>query len=512
MPKKNLGLFGIALIGASLAAPALAGVVILKDEVPFDITEDDLPVEVCGTTFTRQAIHDLVAISDYVTTEKMRCAREVFMDAFVVESESKNAPGATDVWKSNSSMNMSQQLRLSRSPCLAVLTNRFYTDVHDRFDNFRPEGSKEDVLPKSERPSLIAEAGKGSFAELKPGFLMDQAVKLAGGRKSLAMAMVAHCGHDDQNNQIPTVVDFSSASARKVVTDYLQRKAGSIDRDDDQERIDHILKGGRMSATISCPKPNSPFYVAKALGAGADIDPALKKKIAQVQAPTKGGGVLPGKAYHTNFGAIIGCRLAACGVSKGNIQSWLALIANRYRAHRMNYLAADYLTVREIVEERFDVNWNNEKGMKAIGNEISEWLNSKEGKQELVKRGAEALASDDRGKMEWSAWQSNIDSAILVRGAVPGQQSVFQAVRFSEGRDPYHDPNTVNKPQTSYCPGWSEERCNESRKRYETWMIDFDWSEAQQRAGGGFGADFCGPDLANDSEVEQQACEALKKL
>lgn len=498
------------LLALAFIPASIAGVVALDVATPFSATTEALPVRDCGGGAVDRGLRDMLEVSSYLTTKKIDCSRRVLEEVTLMKS-TLEASG-TELWQSNSSMNMSQQLRLSRSPCLAVLTDRFYSDLGDDFKQ-NPPGAGADILEKSARPSLAAEAGKGSFEKYPPGFVLAKALNLSKNHRSLAMALIAHCGHDDQNNQLETIVDFSAEKSRKVLTGYYKRQmAKKSMASEGEEELENIANGGRARLSVPCPKPSSPFYVAKALGENVDIPAELKQRIAKVQAPTMGAGALPGKAYHLNFGAIVGCRLAECGVEKNSIQSTLAFIAKQYRTQRLTGTSSRYLVALTLIEDHFDLNWRDEKSLNAKGKEISDWLNSKEGKKELAKMGAGELASNDRGDLSWDAWKTSIDSSVLFRGGIPGDSGMFQARVLSEGKDPYYDPKTVNKPQTSFCPGWSEERCNGARARYETWMADYEWSEAQQRVGGGFGAEFCQKDPANDFEIEEQACAALEKL
>lgn len=486
---------------------ASAGVISLNSDKDVGLTITRTPPPVSTPTRWLQVADALGAL---IPESKITCVKDVLGQTLFARSSSADSE---DVWKSNSSVKAYNQLRLSRSPCLAVLTDRYYRDINKARADGEEWGSRPDRV-NAGRPALNAKLGQGSFADKKPGFALESAMKLAQGNRAVAMALVGHCGHDDIENSLPTVIDFSkSPESGPVVSAYLRgirERRGKGQSPALKGVIDVIGQQGNTGLKIDCPRSSSSFYAPGALGADVDISADLKKKISSLQAPTKGPGALPAKAYHTSFAAVMGCRLGACGMSEDGAAKLLSKIASMYRGNRQSATTSKYDSVRLLIEAQFGVNWNDTRGLEKESAAIAAWLESDEGRRQIIAVGGSEFLAENRAKMNWDMWKKNIDASILTRSGPSGE--VWNAPPLSAGRDPYFQDGTGIRPQQSFCPGWSEERCTSARERRDTWRTDFDWTEGQQLVGGRFGAKFCQGQPAKDEEIEKQACQALQRL
>lgn len=491
------------------AIPAFAGVVSFQVDKDIGLTVSKEKPPVAAPPNWPIAVAD--ALGSLIPESKMTCVKDVLANTFFARTDSS---GIDDVWKSNSSVKAYNQLRLSRSPCLAVLTEKYYRDIN----KIKPQDYSAPDRLKEGRPALNARLGQGSFKEQKPGFALESAMKFARGNRAVALAMIGHCGHDEIENSVPTVVDFSkSPESASVVSAYLRAQLSKRSEKEQQSKgsvlnqlIETVSKKGNAGLKINCPHKASSFYAPGALGAEVDIGDDLKKKIATLQAPKKGPGVLPAKGYHTSFAAVMGCRLGACGMTEDGAAKLLSKIANMYRGRRQSATVARYENVRLMIEERFGINWQDTRGLQKEGPAIAAWLESDEGRSQIVKAGGEEFFAQNRARMNWDTWRKNIDAAILTRSGPAGE--VWNAPPISEGRDPYFQDGTGIRPQQSFCPGWPEERCATARERRDTWRTDFDWTEGQQTVGGKFGAKFCQGQPTRDEEIEKQACQALQRV
>lgn len=507
----------IFLLTGALAGPARAGIAILQSEGQrlgypgFRPTNEPLPLP-------GGALADLTEDLARIAPEKVQCLQRVLARTLAGKAKTGTAEKTEDVpiWLANAGVRSHYQVLMSKSPCLATLTEKYYRRLREGEAKTPPAGG--DRLPKSGRAALNAVVGQGSFADHRPGFALDEALALSGGRRSLAMAMVGYCGHDDEQNSVPFVVEFSNEKSRKALLrhlDSLTAKNGETPGRGlkaDYERMKSMIdSGGRGEMFVKCPARHSSFYAAGSLGAEVDIPAEKKAAIARVQAPNKGAGSLPGKSYHTQFAATMGCRLAGCGLSEERTKQVLQLIASRYRLKRLTDAEKKYDGIRRLIEDRFDLNWDDTQALDRSGKEISAWIGSEAGEKAIRQAGGDEFLSGNNAKISWENWRRNIDAAMLGRGGTPGKTFIYEPM--STGRDPYWDPAAPHKPPKSFCPGWSEERCNEARAKYDTYRTDMDWTEAQQAAGGGFGARFCAKDpVGDDAELEGQACAALDRL
>lgn len=469
-------------------------------------TKEEAPRPITGGWF--DAADSVLSL---IPSTKLNCVKDVIGKTLLAKSSTS---GNDAIWKSNAGVKAYNQLRLSRSPCLAVLTERYYKDLKALGAS---AGRSSDRVNEG-RPALNAKLGQGTFSEQQPGFALKSAMELAQGNRALAMAMIGHCGHDDIENTLPTVVDFAKAGPSKsALMGYLQglsagrtEKARANPHSNLNQLIAAVENNGRASLTIDCPYKSSSFYAPGALGADVDMSEEQKRRIASVQAPTKGAGALPAKAYHTSFAAVMGCRLGACGLSPESSAKLLSTIANRYRTARQVATTDKYEAVRAMIEDRFDLNWSDTQTLKRREAAIRGWLESEEARKAIIAAGGEEFFAQNRARLSWETWRRNIDATVLTRGGPAGQ--VWNAPPLSAGRDPFYSGAGASRPQTSYCPGWPEERCTEARGHRDTWAMDFEWTEAQQTVGGNFGAKFCAGQPSTDEGVEAQACQALQRL
>jgi hypothetical protein len=459
-----------------------------------------------------------------IPASSVQCAAQLLNDMVFARAEESSERGAgsnqDEAWRSNAGVKAFHRLRLSRAPCLATLTAHFY-----RNPDFQGRATgAADRLPGTSRPALNARAGSGSFANSPPGGIYREARRLAGQRPALAMALIGYCGHDDIENSAPTIVSFARPESRAAVLAWSRATLGqtspealaSFNRDEGRT----INGGGRLSLSVACPDPSSSFYAPRALDESADIPDELRQRIASTQAPTRGAGSLPAKAYHISFAATTACLLASCGLTEGQSRGALEFLATRYRIRRLDASTSALEKLRTAVEDQFDINWADTARLDRLSAEADRWLQSPQGRQALIQAGATELLAANRARVTWSSLRRQIDAATLYRGGQLGQP--FRAEPLYPGsassQDPFHvSPSALvaRRPGQSFCPGWSESRCNAARGLVDTWRTDLDWTREQQAAGARFGHAQCAGERGlgdQDDSLEVQACAALNEL
>jgi hypothetical protein len=210
--------------------------------------------------------------------------------------------------------------------CFAKLATEFYDDINLR-------SGAESSAPQK-KPSLIESAGYGRFRNQPQGWVWDLALKKSRGNPNLALAFIGLCGHDDEGENI----QWFDKSANGVSQNYaFQQRINKVIKVlnemllktdpstllyrvlkyelADQEYILAIVRRCRgYPRPLMCPDKSQPFYAPNGLGENVDISEPLKKKIISVQAPTKGGQVLPAKYYHVYGAAALTCQMINWGV------------------------------------------------------------------------------------------------------------------------------------------------------------------------------------------------------
>lgn len=467
-------------------------------------------------------------LTDVIPSHALNCVEEELMAIKATELEES---GAQETWLSNSGVVADYYLKASQNPCFAVLLEDYYSKVKKKFSSLKIDPDQGDRV--NSRPALNSGAGSGSFKEIEKGELWQLALETTAGDSDLAMELIGYCGHDDQFQNFGGIVVGSEGKSESLdqVFDFLSYKAeksataNAVDADSfDQaleliqdankafvsEMKDAVSKGKNFSLQVACPKMTSHFYAPGAVSEELMLPDDLIQKIARLQSPTKGASALPGKAYHGNFAALLSCRLKTqCGLTHSMTHFLVTKLAKAYRAVRLNALANKYMKVKELIEETFDLNWNDEQRLTKLMPEIQSWVEDPKNKQLLLKYGLDELFSGQKRALNWEKTKEYIDTAILYRGGINGK--TFTAIPLSAGRDPFHDPDyhkIHGVPQTSYCPGWSEERCDKARNRHETWMVDFEWTEKQQELGIDFAYKNCGK---GPTHLDKNSCQALKK-
>jgi hypothetical protein len=254
-------------------------------------------------------------------------------------------------------------------PQLAARIKAFYVEVAT-IDMAEPKFKPDPVHPLGSRANLSQVAGDAEHPGLKPGWLLQLALKHAGADGNLALRMIGVCGHDDvTQSSIPVPVPVAERDRRyreqvrflsSSITD-LEKTISKTPRKDPQRSVlEEYLRGAkrRLDSTtleqfatepLHCPPQDSAFYLPRSLGPEFDVPDDLKGRIVKAQAPsdlTKGleagrkpGASIPSKYYHVYGAALVACEMIARGHSPTLVSSMSRLLGYAYRTERMTTTA-----------------------------------------------------------------------------------------------------------------------------------------------------------------------------
>lgn len=481
------------------------------------------PVERAELPEYAQFITDL---SNYVPSQSLQCVRDELVRIRLTQVKQGEETGT---WLANGGVVSDYQLKMANNPCFAVLVSTFYDEIRR---DFNISTDQDDTLPNG-RPSLNARAGQGSFSDVEPGELWKRALKKANNDPNLALELIGYCGHDDvfqnaEDNIISTqnraqalmsvdylrsaseqnyISDMTAASSTGEVMNFLNTSNGVLFQSLRQE----VQKGQNLYTRVACPARNSKFYVPGALDKDAVLPTDFVNEVARLQAPTQGAQALPGKAYHTNFAAVLSCRLKSrCGLPHELVRQISSGLVSTYRNVRLTALTGKYLKLKEMIEKKFQVSWNDRQEMSELDNEIKQYIEAEDEAVFDLQMDNELIEIVDqfKFKLKWDKIKDFIDASLYYRGGQLNQNTTLMPL--SAGRDPYYDSSrwgSLGRPPQSYCPGWSEERCNKARNRYETWVKDKEWSVKQNLLGVDFALNKC---PSQEKPLSQSSCDAVR--
>jgi hypothetical protein len=207
--------------------------------------------------------------------------------------------------------------------CLYTKALLFYSYIQGQENKkSREEG------PLNGRPDISSRTEPGT--EIHPGWVWKKAMELSNGDPHQAMMLIGVCGHDDYgSSREPSFAELKNDSYH---TDELLKQT-----DIKWSAAELRFNTGKNSGlyNFNCPKASSVFYTPGSLSKSADISEDLKKKIVQIQAPTKGAKVIPAKYYHVYNGAFMACKMIQDGVSKSAAVEYPAKFVSVYRRTRL---------------------------------------------------------------------------------------------------------------------------------------------------------------------------------
>lgn len=458
--------------------------------------------------------------------------------------------GDNSVGSGNSSFVRYNQNTLEENSCLGKLAEAFYKEVdnqdmsfHQKHENFR------DKVGLLGRPNFSVESGKGMFEELKPGWLMDKAMKYANGDPNLAYDLLGICGHDDtmQGDLFYTGdAPIKSEAEREKYLKVLDSEISTLQ--DDPVFVEKLkdfrqkvklgeVKFNHRKRSIICPTMSSTFYLSKALGEGVDLPQEFKENIAKVQAPTLGKKVIPSKNYHFIASGVMACKLVSKGVSPKMAQMIQTLGGWGYRTIRMNDMLGAKLDKGEELNKEYESYVKDfhsataEKVKTARGTRkikqkapnFEEWM--AEHRPEILQENNPELDDAPFAKLVESAkkWRVGIDAAFLLDemtlgGDVLGislpqtnltlnfvNDPVTQFVKL-EARDPKN-----KRRRSPIRAGWEKERFEEAKRKAVSYIADWNWTVKQHQIGAEFASKHC-EKKPQDYQATQAACAAFEGM
>lgn len=428
---------------------------------------------------------------------------------------------------------------LDKNPCIQNLAAEFYASLNQDEVNGIVSGSLQ-----VGKLGSVSIAQKSTDIGLKPGWLWDKALKYAGGDKLLAMDLIGICGHDDVS-QLPGRMKLDAAGSeqfknptpevlqliRKQILAVMTKSAEAKDLPlvQFQKAADTYLETFKVSNGVSCPNTMSPMFYAQALGADADIPQNLKDRIVRIQAPTKGASVIPAKAYHIMGEAYASCHLVSREVPDFISQKVVMGSINAYRSSRV----CEAFNVGAPVDHKKNVS-ELLSDFKKIRANPAACYTKKEIKEknvdfyEIDLKSAEGLEYCDVESLLGGISlieDKDITDEIVIR-KLTRKVAEADAQEMFKNSPAYQASNKCSGPQLGTavrdylatngyeekghpCPAdLAKERCDAARKVMDTYLVDFQWSEAEHLAGLKFAEKNC-PSYDTTKSPEQVACRII---
>jgi hypothetical protein len=441
-------------------------------------------------------------------SNQLTCSAEVLSQTVRSSAQNYGREDLRETWYRNSGVIAHYQNMLAASPCFSVLMGDYYRRIKD--SESKPSRSSEDTVNR--RPALNARAGMGSYANTPPGTYHELALEITGGDPALAMELIGYCGHDDQNQNDYTIISFENESSKNTILSYMQRGAAaqadlvgneiaeSMFEMTYLDEINEVRQGTTSRLEIKCPKHDSAFYAPGAIHSELALPANTVEEIAAVQAPSMGAGVLPAKNYHLTFSATIGCRLAQCGVSQERAQSLMAFVAKKYRARRLKQTQRKYMRWKGLIESEFDIRWGDNIVMsEEFGERVSNWM--RENQEEIKEVVGQEFFTTNRARITWEMLRKSIDTSIVFQPSMIDRYLDGETENFMGRRNAF---------MRNCGRALSRPRCEAGLEHAKTWLMDFKWSQQQQRIGAGFGHGQCeNTERLNYEDIEQRACRLL---
>lgn len=398
------------------------------------------------------------------------------------------------------------QKLISSSSCFANLASRFYADVKSQDLNFFVENMNIFKNPLKGRPSLQDQTGQGIYKNFQPGWLWALAQQYAGGNKNLAIKLIGLCSHDDTNQKISFQSDRSSVftklfeSASKFKTAVASFDLNEIDKFE----LKYAIGENAQEIIKDCPMPQSLMYVSKSLGNNFDISQEMKDKLTNVQAPTMGASVLPSKYYHIIGGAMTRCMADEIGVPGFILDRFDNTLINSYRSQR--------LCVRsEKLISSLDYDHYKNTNLEQLINIFRTSQDQKKFDEPYKTIAGYCLKKDitDPAILKKCVQQylNQLDTAYLLNSF---DSAIVSECNFIDLKNEYK--NKLSSVTKRSCPEfWSPERCKSSLNRVQTWIMDFEWSEAAHNAGKSFAEASCLKENMKP-DLQSLSCDQIKKM
>ena len=439
--------------------------------------------------------------------------------------------------------NFNQALILE-NPCVEEVAANFYAEllVNDLDANLK-------FLMNPSKPGKPSLRETAKDLGLKPGWLWDKALNFAKGDKLLAMNIIGICGHDDTSQLDEDfrmkLSDFSKEKKAAYSDAEIKNKINQLWKTLQIEKKTSLEKRGGVDAIlqklkksvgleggVTCPASIGAMYYAQSMGEKYDIPESLKQRIARVQAPTEGAEMLPSKYYHLMGAAYSSCFLVRRDIPNFISKKMVTGAINVYRSSSMckslterenvnfkgksvSQIFDDLLKVRDNFETCF--NHVVTPGPKSA--DYSFWTKKLKGAPSYCYAGdllSQVVLRDEHITNEILLKKvvrkvAEHDAVIMFKKSKFYESSnLCQGAQLgSDVRDFLEENSHPNK--TGDCQiGIDIQRCVDARKLLETYLVDFEWSEAQHLAGLQFAIDHC-PSLRQGKSIEAAACKALGK-
>lgn len=322
--------------------------------------------------------------------------------------------------------------RLHSDEVFFTQAKRFYDELKE-IDQIFFVGRHPELIGKI--PGLSEVSGEGAFSDFSPGWLWKLALKHAAQNPAIAIELIGICGHDDVHY--------------------------------------HTLTNGQGTSTFSCPmRGMTLFYTAQALGKDVDLDENTKNRIASIQAPQMGIGVLPSKTYHFYGGALFSCLMKEQGLSDKEIAATNSLVAKLYRVIDMRN--------RMLINKSYAL--ENPKRVEA---DLRESCKQQRGRFLCPNFRTSETYNQEREDRFVAGKLTEFDSYFLIDRWGMIKKIPLIGLPFDI------DLNLTTTQASDRPQEWSPERFDKAVKRIQTYAIDLEWIEQQHIVGSKFALNQC---------------------
>lgn len=432
---------------------------------------------------------------------------------------------------------------LKNNACFHELAAEFYAgimveDVHQRLKERPLEVST--LFEKAKLNQTVADM------KMQPGWFWERALTAAQGDRLLAMQLIGVCGHDDMNqldngmtlspeSRQRLAANFSDKDLRKLINAAWKTLPAEKRKSLGNEAVEelylelHRRLNFLTDDWVDCPFSASIMYYPQALGKEVDVPQNIKDRVARVQAPTKGASVLPAKPYH-----IMGAAFSSCHLIRREVPGIVSkkIVRGAFNAYRSNRVCGKLMagnsifknrSAKEIVadikkirnnpsqcfEEVRDPETNEPNGdyRRFVGDELPDFCRSSTLFDYSILTDPDITEEIFLSKV--TRVLAELDSAEMFRRS-PYFKSAggCEGPQLTEAVRDFLEANGAEKHGGKSCKGLSEERCVAARKVMDTYLVDFEWTDAQHMAGYEFAKKNCPPyDAAKTPEV--MACKIL---
>jgi hypothetical protein len=415
---------------------------------------------------------------------------------------------------------------VANNPCLQRRAVDFYTSVG--------RATKDLTV---DTPNIFSNVKTDSHGRLAAGWLWKLALQASGGDGGLALTLVGMCGHDDKfhDSEGGEAIEFrDDTDAARSALIYKQNRYAAIRADllsktprptiaskallagIDQQVAS--LKKAQSTTAINCPFDPNPFFLPESLGAGVDIDSALKQEIDRSQNPDHLFKV-PAKYYHVYAGAFLSCGMIESGMSPAVAKSVASLGARLYRGLYLCQVLSDnaigsvptYKTAQAFLQSaeapKKCRNHSFLKSNQAICDLLTDatfYKQSIKDPGELRKK-IDSLFVDADASFLYRLWYGG-GLSVAGRDLPCIDQQVMgpkDLLSNESNASPYDNGFNVHTPFKPFS--WTNGRYENAKRKLATWVDDAKWTVAQHEVGAEFAAKTCRKRPESES-IEQAAC------